>query len=131
MLPIFDEYFRGTLGTPYKEWQKDKRQELQAMEYRMWFEGKQEKIEWFYKEYMINAADQYTLSYRDNIFWKVVKSDSVKLHFPLPGMISEAMSNLLFHNMPETGIKRRKDRAKKIYRFKRYTNRNIQRKQRK
>ena len=104
MLPIFDEYFRGIVNTSLKEWQKDKRQYLQDMEYRMWFEGKQEKIEWFYKEYMINAADQYTLSYRDNPFWKVVKSDSVKLHFPLPSMISEAMSNLLFHKKPEISI---------------------------
>ena len=95
MLPILDEYFRGATGTDIKEWQKDKRQELQAMEYRMWFEGKQEKIEWFYKEYMVNAADQYTLSYRDNPFWKVVKSDSVSCTFPLASMISETMAKLI------------------------------------
>lgn len=104
MLPIFDDYFRGLTGTPIREWQKDKRQELQSMEYRMWFEGKQEKLEWFYKQYMINVADHYTLSYRDNIFWKVVNKDSVKLHFPLGGMISDAMANLLFHKAPEMTI---------------------------
>ena len=47
VLPIFDEYFRGKTNTDIVQWQKDKRQELQAMEYRMWFEGKQEKLEWF------------------------------------------------------------------------------------
>jgi len=114
MLPILDEYFRGATGTDIKEWQKDKRQELQAMEYRVWFEGKQEKIEWFYKEYMVNAADQYTLTYRDNPFWKVVKSDSVKLHFPLASMISETMANLLFHEKPQIRIEHTSDKETEI-----------------
>ena len=104
MLPIFDDYFKGITGRPYGEWQKDKRQELQAMENRMWFEGKQEKLEWFYKEYMMNVADQYTLSYKNNVFWKAVDDESVKLHFPLASAISEAMSNLLFHGTPEISI---------------------------
>ena len=100
VLPIFDEYFRGKTNTDIVQWQKDKRQELQAMEYRMWFEGKQEKLEWFYKRYMIQAADQYTMEFRNNLFWRVVDKESVKLHFPLASMISEAMANLLFNKKP-------------------------------
>ena len=47
VLPIFDEYFKGVTNTDIVQWQKEKRQDLQALEYRMWFEGKQEKLEWF------------------------------------------------------------------------------------
>lgn len=100
VLPIFDEYFKGKTNTDIVQWQKDKRQDLQAMEYRMWFEGKQEKLEWFYKRYMIQAADQYTMEFRNNLFWRVVNNESVKLHFPLASMISEAMANLLFNKKP-------------------------------
>ena len=114
VLPIFDDYFKGLTGSPLKEWQKDKRQELQAMEYRMWFEGKQEKIEWFYKQYMINVADNYSLLYRNNLFWRVVKSDSVKLHFPLAGMISDAMANLLFHEAPELSMEAKNEKDTKL-----------------
>lgn len=104
VLPIFDEYFRGVTNTDVVQWQKDKRQELQALEYRMWFEGKQEKLEWFYKEYMTTSTDCYTMAYRNNMFWKVVDKKSVKLHFPLASMISEAMASLLFNKKPTIAV---------------------------
>ena len=68
---------------------EDRHEEL---ENRIWFQGKGEKIEYFYKT--ILPHNVFNSQYQ---FWRVVNTNIPRTHYPLPGLISGAIGTLLFN----------------------------------
>lgn len=71
-------------------------QGYEGIENKLWFEGKGDKLEYFYKNVLPFSA--YNSQDR---FWRAVNTRMPRAHYPLPGTISRAMGTLLFNQVPE------------------------------
>lgn len=70
----------------------------ELMENKVWYEGKAEKLEHFYKTY----SNPYI--YRANEFYREVNTNVPRVHYPLPSAISNAFGTLLFNTNPYIGV---------------------------
>jgi hypothetical protein len=70
----------------------------ELMENKVWYEGKAEKLEYFYK------TNMGPFVYRANEFYREVNTNVPRVHYPLPSAISNAFGTLLFNTNPFIGI---------------------------
>ena len=71
---------------------------FELMENKVWYKGKAEELEYFYK----SNAQPYV--YKANEFYREVNTNVPRVHYPLPSAISNAFGTLLFNTNPYIGI---------------------------
>lgn len=84
---------------------KDVENTWKMEEYKLWFEGNPEELEFYYK------SSSVPFVYNSYPYYRVVNSDIVRAHYPIASALSSAFGTLLFNQKPEFSVDT-KDAAK-------------------
>lgn len=88
---------------------KDEAENWKLEEFRLWYEGDPEELEFWYK------TNHIPYVYSSYPYYRAVNGDIVRAHYPIASAISSAFGTLLFNQAPAISIDTKDTERNKLY----------------